>query len=61
MVSDNRAKRPAEAKTSDFLETAMIYTLIILGCGVLGALLKVWLQGKSFRKKKSHPVTGDSN
>ena len=44
----NKAKRPAEAKTSDFLETAMIYTLIILGCGVLGALLKVWLQGKIF-------------
>lgn len=33
---------------SDWLETVMIYTVIVLGCCVIGALLKVWLQGKLF-------------
>ena len=38
----------SQSKNPDAIETAMIYILIILGCGVLGTLLKIWLQGKIF-------------
>ena len=43
-----RKKGVSKSKSSDVIETAMIYIVIILGCGVSGALIKIWLQGKIF-------------
>ncbi len=46
--ADGAKEGVPQSKNPDAIETAMIYILIILGCGVLGALLKIWLQGKIF-------------
>ncbi len=45
---DNQGKDPIKVKDADMLETVMIYIVIFLVCGILGAVLKIWLQGKFF-------------
>ena len=46
--ANKQVNNSAESKSTDILETAMIYILIFLGCGVIGAIIKIWLQGKIF-------------
>ena len=44
-ATHKEVQQAGKVKKPDFLETVMIYTLIVLVCGVLGVLLKLWLQG----------------